>query len=530
MIPNSTITCLNGSSQVLPQIPESLQWRIAQLKKLNLLNPDNREIKENLLFFSTIYFYSSVPLLLSKRSLIVMGKVFDDGVGDYYHILNAAEWIKSKFPKLNVSMLISHMDAKLPSVVRKPFDPQIEACFFNSDEIPANVYFMLQQSDHIIEMSQKIRDQEIEEIINYKRDRYRFIGEYGYSSKHPMGLKFDHLGIIIKDKAPTDSLLFLKNGGLKHFLFGTDAPSMDDVDKYLSTHEPYIAYLKVGSYYQTGFIYTTAALFRSSPKQTIDLILPKIKMEYLHTGFLKDQGIAKIKVIKIKKEQVFKEEFILAKEGKELRLIDPFPLEQVDFYTLLNCTNPLVGCTGDHSITEAISFNRVPFYELRTVKKVFMSHLIMLSKYIGKSPFYLKQYFEELANIYDPAQSVIIDSMKTYDELPDEASKKQWQKPLLYLKKKQPQIAASALKIANLLQQPELINEVRNLNMFLRVNFSFNPLLQNIVERQLALSTFKDLKKLEKKVRENYLEDNITLDEALGRLVERIQMVNSLGV
>lgn len=87
----------------------------------------------------------------------------------------------------------------------------------------------------------------------------------------------------------------------------------------------------------------------------------------------------------------------------------------------------------------------------------------------------------------------------------------------------QPKIAQSALKIAALLQHFELFEEAVNLNLFLRTNFSFNPLLQNIVERNLALMSHSSLKRAERQIRISYLEGRILLSEAIKQLVASIQ-------
>jgi len=384
------------------------------------------------------------------------------------------------------------------------------------------------QRSHIIEVSQKSVDRKIAKITQGKQDRYKYIGEYGYSPTHEsMGVECNNLGIIIKDIPPTSSLLDLKNPPLKEFLLSSKTPTRSDLKTYLKTHEIFIAYLKAGSYYQTGFIYTAAALSKFSGKQTLDLIIPQVNLNCLHTEFLKQQGIAKIQIIKIQEGRVTQEEISLSEKGKALRMINPFPLEQIDFHTLLTCTYPLVGCTGDHSFNEAVSFDRIPFYELRSAKTSFINHLIALAEHVGEEPFYLKQYFEKLASIYDRAQGVVIDSMAHYNKLPDEASKaenrEKSKKNFDHLEKKQTRIAESALKIAELLRQPKFVEEVQKLNSFLRENFSFNAVLQNIVERDLALANCEDLRKLEGTIREDYLKDRITLNQAVELLEESIQ-------
>ena len=313
-----------------------------------------------------------------------MGEVLDDGVGDYHHILNAAEWIKSKFPHIKVTMLVSHEDDRLPSMVRKPSDLTIGTYFIKSGDFPDHLYPLVTATDFLIEMSQPIEGDQLNAATCKKRNKYRFIGEYGFDSFQSMGIRPYDLGIIIKDALRTSSLLYLENPELKQVLFGTQYPDKKDLDDYCNTHKCFFGYLKMGSYYQMGFIYTIAAYLKSFEGQLIDLIIPPVKMEYLDIEFLKNQGIGEIDTVTIQNEQIAYKKTALGIQGKTLRLIHPFPLKQTDLHTLLAYTSPLVGCTGDHTLTEVFSFNRVPFYELRYAKKGFFEQLIKLAKIVGQ--------------------------------------------------------------------------------------------------------------------------------------------------
>lgn len=513
--------------KLMPTVPDNIKMRVGGLIKSVNTDPGNKETKKNLFHLTTCHLYSTVVSPASQSNLVVMGMVMDDGVGDYHHILNAAESIKSKFPDTKISMLVFYMDEKLPQAIRKPIDPQIETIFFKWNQDLTDIYPMLQKADQIIDISQDSpSDKGIRDIIKQKGDKYKFIGEYGHWRAKAMGLKNDQLGIIIKDKPSTSSLLDLKNEALKKLLFGTSAPSKEDLENYFNTHETFVGYLKMGSYYQMGLIYTTAAFLKSSDKQTVDLMIPPVKMEYLDTQFLKEQGIGKIKVITLEEGKLIEKETVLAEKGKELRLINPFPLEQQDFHTLVAYTNPLVGCTGDHSWSEVISFDRLPFYEVRRMKIEFQKRIIKLAGFVGNDPHYLKQYLQELLNMYDPHQEKVISIIGLGDLTIESKSNEANKRALDYFKNKQPQIAASALRIANLLQQPELVDEYQEFNELLRTQYSFNSTLHTIVARQLALNSHPELLKAEKEIQENYLEDRITLIQANEQLTEKITNIS----
>lgn len=76
-------------------------------------------------------------------------------------------------------------------------------------------------------------------------------------------------------------------------------------------------------------------------------------------------------------------------------------LEHNTFKSLVkNCYDwCLVGCTGDQSISEVISFNKIPFYQILPHKEEFASSLILLSSNRGyeniKEYFQLQSYLEK---------------------------------------------------------------------------------------------------------------------------------------
>ncbi|MBA3237230.1 MAG: hypothetical protein H0T62_02625 [Parachlamydiaceae bacterium] len=162
------------------------------------------------------------------------------------------------------------------------------------------------------------------------------------------------------------------------------------------------------------------------------------------------------------------------------------------------------------------------------MKVEFQKDLIKLAGNIGKKTDYLKQYFQELSNIYDCVMEKVIHSVIIYDELTGEL-KKQYGEVLDYFKSKQQQIAESSLKIANLLQHPEIFEECCAFNELLRTQYSFNEMLRSIVERQLAFNSYPDLKNIENEIEENYLNGRISIYQANEQLAEKIKSLMGLN-
>ncbi|MBA3237079.1 MAG: hypothetical protein H0T62_01860 [Parachlamydiaceae bacterium] len=257
---------INDQLDLMPQVPKNIRMRISDLVIAAKLRPNDFNLKKDLFFLGTSHLYSTFPLS-SEKKIVVMGKVVNDGIGDYYHILNAAESIKNKFQDAKVTMFIYHCSDNLPDVVRKPMDAQIGTFFCKREVEPINrrtinnysqIFPILRSVDQILEVSQKT-------LISYElekqtREKYKFIGEYGTTRyenndvEKSMGLNQSDLGIIIRDKPSTSSLLDLNNDKLKQILFSTTQPLKNDLEAYLKTHEPFVGYLKLGSYYQMAFI------------------------------------------------------------------------------------------------------------------------------------------------------------------------------------------------------------------------------------------------------------------------------------
>jgi hypothetical protein len=161
-------------------------------------------------------------------------------------------------------------------------------------------------------------------------------------------------------------------------------------------------------------LYTLAALSKNSPKPTLDILIPEVDMNILDIEGLKKQGIGKIILIKWINHQRIEQEIPLSEEGKVMRLITPFPLTQEDFYTLLFNSQQPIGCTGDNSISEVLSFDLTPFYEIIGVKQPFWDSMIRLAGEVGAPSHYLQKYFRELYTIISSMTMGQVNNLKEY--------------------------------------------------------------------------------------------------------------------
>ena len=525
-VQNIVKTVVDPQLQDLPPIPENIQMRVALNLDLIKQETDPDEIQKRKAFvfnFSTFHLYSELATLCPERTIAVVGYVLPDGFGDYYHIVNAAKTIRENCPNLKVRIVVCHVDENLPNVIRKPADialyffrfidldsiTDMKECIRVYDSISPSIQEakkLIAEADLVLEISQAIqRNRYYNDISGSGLDGYTYIAEYEASYYPPtafaMGIASNHLGIVVKHKPATTSLLNLQNEPLKNILFGTEHPSEKDLENYLNTHEPVFGYLKWRSYCGLAFIYTTAACLKSSQK-TIDLIIPPIKINCISTDFLKEQGISKLVIIKKENGNWIPEEHIFSNTGKTLRLISPFPLDQEDFFTLTLHSHPWIGCTGDLSWSEVVSFDRLPFYEMIKVKQKFCSRLCELADYVDPTKL-LRKYFELLMEI---------SSEKDFNAS-NESVKEETQNKL----------TQQALILAQLLQQPELYHSARKLNELLRTHHSFHPVLINLVKKELAFHCHSDLCSMRSAIFYPYVRGDISLVEAHRQLSEKIQ-------
>ncbi len=469
------------------------QLRAVSQPETGMFQREKQEkIKENLFLEATAHHYEKLALNLKNKTLIMTGMMHSDGVGDYYHITAAAEQIKKDFPDVKIKILVFTI-AKEPPKGLKILDSSLfETQICHYSPVPQHLTDALTSADFVLEMSQETPS--IKPLCKGLQERYRFIGEYGLS--HPaMGVAKEDMGIFIKDVPKTTSLLDVKNPDLRKVLFGKQDPTPEDLVAYLKNHEPYVAYLKSGSLYQMAFLYTIIAYQDTSAKSSIDVFIPNVPLDALDRDFLRAHGIATIKVIDKDGEKVD----VISEKGKELRLINLFPFDQTDFQTLFTQTNPLVGCTGDHSLSEALSYGRSAFYEIRPVKTTFWNEMIELAGFVGSEPHYLKQYFIELKNMYSPHQERMIYSSNK--ELSN------------FFKQLQPTLVANSVKIAEILRKPEFASEMEQFTTLMRSQFNFNKTLKAIASRQFALSQYPELQTFEAALKKDYMNGSKSLKE-----------------
>ena len=240
--------------KLLPaDFPDYLKFQSARLLKLTKSWPTDFDLqiesitrKTSLFHLATRHLYSQ--LMPANPSFALIGHIHDDGIGDYYHLLAAAEQINKDYPNAKIHIVAVFKSSDIPHHL-KIFNPSIfETILCNYDNFSQDTLNNLKSADLVVEVSQKVCTS-IERLL----PRCAFIGEYGHPHEtRPMGVSENHLGLFIRDMPKTESLLELKNVMLKQLLFNTTLPTKNDLEIYLKQHEPFTAYLKSGFFLSAG--------------------------------------------------------------------------------------------------------------------------------------------------------------------------------------------------------------------------------------------------------------------------------------
>lgn len=608
---------IDNHRQLLAELPAYIQYKTQKLLRKN-------QPTKALFHFATQHLFlplADKSLQLKEKKIAICGQVHTDGVGDYYHILHTAEQIKKIFPTVHITIIPQFNHLQLPAALKVPDPSQFDTLLSLYDEIPQNYLDKIRTADLMLDVSSKSHFD--------KPKNHLFISEY-CDHHFAMGVAEEGLGIGVKDKPTYQSLDRLSHSPLKSLLFDSQNDTQAPQRNYTQHHDLYSSYLKRGSYHQMAFLYTVAALSKESPKPYLDVCIPDLDFSILDMEGLKKFGIGKILSVKWANGQQIEIETVLSSKGKTLRLINPYPLTQEDFYLLMLNSLPPFGCTGDNSISETLSFDLFPFYEIMGVKGSFWDSMIRLAADVGAPHHYLQQYFKELLDIIpfkgltnvnrlrmfydtlprkipryqqtiqnswmeltkqmeglkiedtqrnetqkilekardnalkfakDPvnvylegkkSQHSILDKLndlrdrfqemfmqeiseETQDTLSDFINKAEdyfhyiiniFETPddagIWEFKDTQPYLVEAGERIAKLLQTPELQQELSEFILLLKTQYNYNPLLKDLIGRQLALPDYPELAGYEAGLLEKFERREIDIDTAYHLLKEKV--------
>lgn len=178
----------------------------------------------------------------------------------------------------------------------------------------------------------------------------------------------------------------------------------------------YISYITTISNAKLSYIYLVCKLAASNEIEIILYPLTDAEIASIDFSYLQKIGIAHIQI-----DGDFKNTGLSS--GKTLRLKQELPISYEDFIALMQTSQNPVGCTGDLSLSEALSCAKIPFYEMRTHKTETIDSLTSIAKYLSLDR--LSAYFTILREIENMHPAEISDRLAEIIQSP--FFEKQWQ-------------------------------------------------------------------------------------------------------
>ncbi len=341
------------------------------------------------------------------------------------------------------------------------------------------------------------------------------IGEPGFLESSPfskdplycMGLHFLEYGIITFSSSDF-TFQKVRNEELLKWLFQTIKPSKKEIENYEENHHFYFA----DCFSEKGAKIYLYALLASESTLDKDIDLCVLNSEEL--SFLIDTleqilepnfNIKKIEIHQTKKVRTY----VLAKEGKTVRILSLKNLIHEDVFTLLALSKDFVG-VSDTSLPFAISLNKIFFYDKSSQFCSLIKDLIALAENrISQYPGAI-QFFRLIRNS-------LCHSKDHGAEWVDE----------LYFQEQKPWNEI-AKHIGKLLKHPSTKSGFNQLNGIIQKEYSFNEKLCQIVKKNLIHSFFPDIAFFERTLKKEFQENQISAKELLHLMHSRL-FLKSIG-
>lgn len=336
------------------------------------------------------------------NEIVVTGYVMGDGKGDWFNMVNTCKHLMKKFRERKVRLIVAadekHRGSLIyPKVERKDFafiHAPVETTAVTVDQFPkdADVLRKIKESAAVvlgpIDIKEIYMNDELDDVLEFNGIA---INEYDAPTNQDelcgrhvmMGLNaLQTIGVYTRQPKEKYSWKTISNLRLKDILFGTGLPGDREIKAYLDAHDLYLCY--TGSEVALQFFKAAAVVSAlSETGKSIDVCYPcKGAMdslsEMLSQGELAGTGIGSVRLIYFDEGEKRERRIDVAEQGVELRIIDVGLLTPKDFRILTQISGPLVGCTGDNSLSQALSYGKVPFYEVFSHKDDLLKELIQI--------------------------------------------------------------------------------------------------------------------------------------------------------
>lgn len=444
-------------------------------------------------------FARCVPVPIKDKKIVLTGAIFGDGKGDWFLMLMIYKHLQKMFSDWTIRLIVVsstiHKD-QLHAPQVKALDLVYKGLGYESpvevsvDAFPAEAHILPKIKDAAAIITGPISMWGIYDSLKSEITQKSIaLSEYDFGSasdpishkKEIMGLGKNSIGIFT-NSTKKYTWHDLSNERLKQILFHDKAPSQTEIEGYLSEHVLFLCYVDILDalrFFSDALSYVKVR----SETQSIDIYYPckhdLVAQEPLISQWgLKSYGVGTIKIISYIGDQQVEKQIKLSECGREMRIIDVGQLSARDFKILTQISAPLVGCTGDCSLAQALSYGKIPFYDLRYHKQILMKNLLTI----------VEEKFG--------ADSVI--------------------HGYIYA-------AAYKQETEAFLAKPELPEQAKELGQTIREHYSVNSLLGGMVNELLWYRSDPAYAQQIDRLRQEYRDSKITLEELEAQLTQELQ-------
>lgn len=402
--------------------------------------------------------------------------VIPRGLGDYYAQLEAASILKKNHPDLDILLVtLIHAEVAIPASL--PPHPHHFVRFTGSvpEEIQTDPLPLarLRDADLILQMPTYYPKTEelvasLQELPSAKpMPKYELLGEYGWC-RHP------HFHFTTQARSmglnPLEKGIFIKQ-----------IPEKEKAKNRFN-----LAYTRT----KEGLYLYLYSLLKSLSFDTQDIDIACFDMKHLLEIVPELFGTPKwgLKTVHLFYKDYFTE-IPLANEGKVLRLLHQEQLPHAEFLKLLAQTEDLFGCTGDGSISEAISSHSMYFIDPLPHQIAFVKDLHALAK----------------ARVPESAEWIEL-------MIPDA-------RPL----------AEKGERMGTLLSDPQTKQAITRLSGLICKEYAVNDFLCHLVNRSLLHKKRPELEIFEAIALDNFLHGDQSADSALAEISKLLLSFSRYG-
>lgn len=469
------------------------------------IEPRSRYFGSNSLQFDVTFWnlMGKCKAIPGEEGFVLSSYILGDGQGDLAHLQKEASILSKKNPGRKITVIAIAAEKHRGKIHPKKLDnvtyhivyygdshttspPIQESPFADPDSILQEI------KEASVWLAGPVKIKKIFDDLDKEMATKGFaIHEYGTKLDNTdnfyktilLGLGDNEIGIYTHTPKSDYQWDKIENEVLKKALFNKSDITSLDVDQYLAAHAPFMCYVSSDDV-ALRFIYRALYFgYIQGGRANIDVIYPaKTNLSELIEGLKRIKNTFPIKSIMLNGEIIDTGE-----KGFNLRVINPGRLSKKDFKKVMYLSSPLVGCTGNASIGQALSYGKIPYYEQ------------------------LGQTKQTKKNLCDIAYQVCGKDS-----------------PLVYLLDAEPRFMMIDQEEREKLGSDRLIEDAKKLGEFIKEKYSLNECLHGMVNSHLFRTKYPEAAAAIDEIKKRFLSHEIDIEAAKIEIIHELQKIGLL--